>query len=65
MWLAYYQGQLFQKFRGKEQLVSDMVLKFNVSKSIIMFKIVLKKLIDDFPKIKDSSLSRHYFFKKT
>ena len=39
-----------------------MVLKFNVSKSTIVFKIVLKKLIDDFPKIKDLSLSRHYFF---
>ena len=45
--------------------MSDMVLKFNVSKSTIVFKIVLKKLIDNFPKIKDSSLSGHYFFKKT
>ena len=40
-----------------------MVLKLNVSKSIIAFKITLKKLIDDFPEIKDSSLSLHYFHK--
>ena len=64
VWLAYYQGQIFQKFREKERFISDMVLKFHVSKSTIVFKIALKKLIDDFPKIKDSSLSLHYFFKK-
>ena len=52
MWLAYYQGQIFQKFKEQEQFVSDMVLKFRVSKSTIVFKIALKKPIDDFPKIK-------------
>ena len=61
VWLAYYQGQIFQKIREKERFVSDMVLKFNVSKSTIVFKIALKKLMDHFPKIKDSSLSLHYF----
>ena len=40
-----------------------MVLKFNVIKSTIMFKIALSKLIDDYPKIKNSSLSLHYFKK--
>ena len=64
VWLAYYQGQIFQKFREKERFISDMVLKFHVSKSTIVFKIALKKLIDDFPKIKDSSLSLHYLKKK-
>ena len=63
VWLAYYQGQIFQKFREKERFVSNMVLKFHVNKSTVVFKIVLKKLIDDFPKIKDSSLSLHYFKK--
>ena len=61
VWLAYYQGQVFQKIREKERFVSDMVLKFNVSKSTIVFKIALKKLIDDFPEIKNSSLSLYYF----
>ena len=44
--------------------MSDMVSKFNVSKSTIVFKIALKKLIADFPRIKDSSLSLHYLKKK-
>ena len=58
IWLAYYQGQIFKKFKEKERLVS-MAFKFNVSKSTIMFKIALSKLIDDYPKIKNSSLSPH------
>ena len=52
VWLAYYQGQIFQKFREKEQFISDMVSTFKVSKSTIVFKIALRKLIDDCPKIK-------------
>ena len=64
VWLAYYQGQIFQKFREREQFASDLILKFSVSKSTIVFKIALKKLIDDFPRIKNSSLSLHYLKKK-
>ena len=62
IWLAYYQGQIFKKFKEKERFIS-MVLKFTVSKSTIMFKIALRKLIDDYPKIKNSLLSLHYFKK--
>ena len=40
-----------------------MVLKFNVSKSIMVFKIDLSKLIDNYPKIKNSLLSLHCFKK--
>ena len=40
-----------------------MVLNFQVSKSTIVFKIALKKLIDDFPKIKNSSQSLNYLKK--
>ena len=65
VWLACYQGQIFQKFREKEQFIRNMVLKFHVSKSAIVFKIALKKLIDNFPKIKDSSLSLLYLLKKS
>ena len=36
--LAYYQGQMFKEFKEKQRLVS-MAFKFNISKSIIMFKI--------------------------
>ena len=63
VWLAYYQGKIFQKFRSKERFVNDVVTKFKVSKSTIVFKIALCKLIDEYPKIKNSSLSLHYFKK--
>ena len=51
-----------QKFKEKERIVS-MVLKFGVSKLAIVFKIALSKLIDNYPKIKNSMLSLHYFNK--
>ena len=38
-WLAYYQGKIFQKFRSKERFVDDMVTKFKVSKSTMVFEI--------------------------
>ena len=50
VWLAYYQDQIFQKFKEQKRFVSDMVLKFLVIKSTIVFKIALKKIIDDFQK---------------
>ena len=64
VWLAYYQGKIFQKFKSKERFVNDMVTKFKVSKSTIVFKIALCRLIDEYPKIKNTSLPLHYF-KKT
>ena len=63
VWLAYYQGKIFQKFKSKERFVNDMVTKFKVSKSTIVFKIALSRLIDGYTKIKNSSLSLHYFKK--
>ena len=63
VWLAYYQGKIFQKFRSKERFVNDIVTKFKVSKSTIVFKIALSRLIDKYPQIKNSSLSLHYFKK--
>ena len=60
VWLAYYQGKIFQRFWEKERFVSHMV---KVSKSTIMFKTALSRLIDDYPKIKGSSLSLHYLKK--
>ena len=63
VWLAYHQGKVFKKFRSKERFVNDLVSKFKVSKSTIVFKIALSRLIDDYPKVKDSSLSFQYFKK--
>ena len=61
VWLAYHQGKIFQKFTLKERFVNDMVSKFKVSKSTIVFKIALSRLTDRYPKIKDSSLSLQCF----
>ena len=61
VWPVYYLGKIFEKFRSKERFVNDMVLKFKVSKSTIVFKIALSRLIDNYPKIKDSLLSLHYY----
>ena len=52
VWLAYHQGKIFQKFRSKERFVNDMVSKVKVSKSTILFKIALSRLIDEHPKIR-------------
>ena len=56
VWLAYHQGKIFQKSRSKERFINDMVFKFKVSKSTIVFKIAFSRLIDDYPKIKESLL---------
>ena len=45
--------------------MSDIVLKFNVSKSAIVFKTALKNLIDDFPKNKRPILVNSLFLKET
>ena len=60
IWLTYHQGQLFQKFKEKEQFVS-MVAQFGVSTSMIVLKIALFKLMKNYPKVRNSSLSPHYF----
>ena len=59
VWLAYYQGQIFQKFKEKESFVS-MVLRLNVNKPTIIFKIPFKKLIDDYPKIRPVAVSSFF-----
>ena len=51
LWLAYHQGQIFQKFKQKERFIK-MVLKFDIIKLILVLKIVLSKPIDNYPKIK-------------
>ena len=40
-----------------------MASQFKISKLTIVFKIALSRLIGDYPRIKDSSLSPHYFKK--
>ena len=62
-------AKVIEKFGGNkesdiawlERFANNMVLKFKVSKSIIVYKIALARLIDDYRKIRASSLSLHYF----
>ena len=62
VWLAYYQRKIFLKFKEKERFASDIVLKLKVSKST-MSKIALRRLIDDYPRIRLVAVSS-LFFKK-
>ena len=59
-WVIYYQDKIFQKFKSRERFVNDMAPKFRLSKSTIVLKIALSRLIEDYPKLRDSSLSLHY-----
>ena len=52
VWLAYYRGKIFQKCKSKERFINDMVMKFKVSKSMIVFKTALSRLTGEYPKIK-------------
>ena len=54
-------AKLIYKF--EERFANDVVIKFKVSKSRIEFKIALCRLIDEYPKIKNSLLSLHCFKK--
>ena len=53
---------MVQKFKEKRRFVS-MVSKFGLSKSTIVFKIPLGKLINSYPKTKISLSSLNYFKK--
>ena len=52
VWPDYYQGKIFQRLRSKERFADNMVSNFKVSKSTILLKIALSRLIDDYPKNK-------------
>ena len=59
LWLAYQQGQILEKFKGNEHFM-DMIKKFGISKSTILFKISIVKFVNKYPKMKKSSLSLHF-----
>ena len=52
VWPDYYQGKIFQRLRSKERFADNMVSNFKVSKSTILLKIALSRLIDDYAKNK-------------
>ena len=62
IWLAYQQGKVFEKFKENAKVI-EMVRQLGYSKSTITFKINIVKLINQYPKVKNSSLSLIFFLK--
>ena len=58
LWLASQQGQIFEKFKINDNFI-DMVKKFGISKSTIVFKISIVKFVNKYPRMKNSALSLH------
>ena len=58
LWIAYQQDQIFEKFKMNDNFI-DMVKKFGISKSTILFKISIVKFVNKYPRMKKSSLSLH------
>ena len=57
--MAYEQGKVFEKFKENAKFI-EMIRQFGYSKSTIIFKINIVKLINKHPKIKNSSLSLNF-----
>ena len=59
LWLAYQQGQIFERFKMNDNFF-DMVKKFGISKSTILFKISMVKFVHKYPRMKKSPLCPHF-----
>ena len=59
LWLIYQQGQIFEKFKMNDNFI-NMVKEFKISKSNVLFKIFVVKLINKYPRMKNSSLPLHF-----
>ena len=59
LWLAYQQSQIFEKFKMNESFI-DEVKQLGISKSTILFKISIVKLVNKYPRMKKSSLSLQF-----
>ena len=57
--LAYHQGIIFEKYKENNRFTSA-VAKFRISKATINFKIGIIRFIDDYPKMRKSSISLHF-----
>ena len=58
--LAYHQGIIFKKYIENSRFTSA-VAKFKISKATINFKIGIIKFIDDYPRMRKSSISLQFF----
>ena len=59
LWLAYQKGQTFEIFKLNDNFI-NMVNKFRISKSTLIFKISIKKFLNKYPRIKKLPLSLHF-----
>ena len=59
LWLAYQQGKIFEKFKTNNKFI-NMVNYFEISKSTMVFKISIVRFLNNYPKVKKSSLSLHF-----
>ena len=57
--IAYYQGKVFSRFREKEKFVK-LVADFGVHKGTIIVKMNVFKLLDKYPKLKNSSVTLNF-----
>ena len=60
LWLAYQQGQIFEKFTKQMKIFIDMIKKRSISKYTILFKIFIVKFVSKYPRMKKCSLSLHF-----
>ena len=61
--LVYHQSIIFEKYKENSRFTSP-VAKFKISKSSINFKIGFIKFIDDYHKMRKSSISLHFLKSK-
>ena len=59
LWLAYQQGQIFEKFKLNENFI-DIVKELGINTSTILFKISIVKFVNNYPRMKKFSLSLHF-----
>ena len=57
--LAYHQGVIFKRFK-ENSMFTSAVTNLKISKSTINFKVGIIQFINDYPKMKKSSISLHF-----
>ena len=58
--LAYHQGLIFKKFKENSKF-TGAVTNLKIGKATINFKIGIIKFIEDYPKMRKSSVSLHFW----
>ena len=59
IFFAYHQGKVFKRFKENGNF-KNLLERFKITKSTIIFKTNIVKLIDKYPKIKTSSISLNF-----